>query len=66
MGLANPAKEGPHMLVVTSIYFANLKPVREPATGRIVERKVSDLTEVEREIVSMHQGSNRVEPLENS
>jgi hypothetical protein len=48
------------MLVVTSIYFAKLDPVREPATGRIIERQVSDLVGVQREIVSLHQGSSRV------
>ena len=54
------------MLVVTSIYFAKLEPVREPATGRVIERKVSDLAEAEREIVSVHQGSKRVLPDGNS
>lgn len=50
------------MLVISTIYFAKSEPVREPATGRIIERQVSDLTEVEREIVSLHQGSTRVAP----
>jgi hypothetical protein len=50
------------MLVVTSIYFAKLEPVREPATGRPIEKQVSDLADAEREIVSLHQGSSRVRP----
>jgi len=50
------------MLVVTTIYFAKLETVREPATGRVLERRVSDLAETEREIVSLHQGSTRVTP----
>lgn len=50
------------MLVVTSIYFAKLETVREPATGRISERNVSDLKDAEREIVNVHQGSSRVGP----
>jgi hypothetical protein len=50
------------MLVITTIYFAKSEPVREPATGRIIERKVDDLAEAEREIVSLHQGSSRVVP----
>ena len=59
-------KEGPHMLVVTSIYFAKLESVREPATGRIIEREVSDLKDATREIVSLHQGSSRVRQDGNS
>jgi len=55
-------EEGPNMVLVTTIYFAKLETVREPATGRVIERKVSDLVDVEREIVSMHQGSSRVGP----
>ena len=48
------------MLIITTIYFTKLEPVREPATGRIIEREVSDLAGAEREIVSVHQGSSRV------
>ena len=54
------------MLVVTTIYFAKLEAVREPATGRVLERRVTDLVEAEREIVSLHQGSGRVGPGGNS
>ena len=50
------------MLVTTTIYFAKLEPVREPATGRIIERKVEDLLEAARDIVSLHQGSSRAVP----
>jgi hypothetical protein len=48
------------MLVVTTTYFAKLETVREPATGRALERRVSDLAEAEREVVSIHQASSRV------
>ncbi len=50
------------MLVVTSIYFAKLEPVREPATGRVIEKQVSDLAGADRKIVGLHQGSSRVKP----
>jgi len=50
------------MVVVTSIYFAKWDTVREPATGRIIQRDLSALKDVEREIVCLHQSSSRVGP----
>jgi hypothetical protein len=48
------------MLVVTTIYFAKLETAREPATGKVIERQVSDLADAKREIVTVHQGSRVV------
>lgn len=51
------------MLIVTTIYWAHVDPVREPGTGRTREANVSDLKTANRKVVIVFQGSNH--PLPN-
>ncbi len=52
------------MLIVTSIYCARLDPVHDAATGKIVERSIADLRDANRNLVSVHQGTNRAMPMD--
>ena len=50
------------MVTITTIYYAQLEPERDPVTGKIKERKVSDLEGIGRKLVLVFQGTNRVLP----
>jgi len=52
------------MLIVTSIYCARLDPVHDAATGKIMERSIADLKDASRNLVSVHQGTNRMHPID--
>jgi hypothetical protein len=54
------------MLIVTTIYWAHLHPVREPGTGRTREANVSDLKTANRKVVVVFQGSNHSLPTDSS
>jgi hypothetical protein len=54
------------MLIVTTIYWAHLDPVREPGTGRTREANVSDLKTANRKVVVVFQGSNHSLPTDSS
>jgi hypothetical protein len=54
------------MLIVTTIYYAEPEPKRDPATGMPVEKKPADLKDVSRKVVSVYQGTNKVLPGGNS
>ena len=56
------------LIVITATYCVELEPVHDPITKKIVERGVSDpdLEDVDRKLVIVYAGSNRVPPDENS
>jgi hypothetical protein len=58
------AERGTKMLIVTSIYCARLDPVHDAATGKIMERSIADLKDASRNLVSVHQGTNRMHPID--
>jgi hypothetical protein len=47
------------MLTITTIYFADLEPVKDPLSGKTIKNEVSDLEGAERKIVIVYAGSNR-------
>lgn len=54
------------MTIVTTIYWAHLDPVREPATGGILESNVSDLKLANRKLVVVYQGTNHALPTDSN
>lgn len=50
------------MLILTTIYIAKSEPARNPTTGEIIEKKVYDLKDDDRKMVSVYQGTNRLLP----
>lgn len=52
------------MLIVTSIYLSKLEPAYDAATGKALERNVSDLKDTHRNLVSVYQGTNRMHPID--
>ena len=46
------------MLVITTIYFTRLEPVRDPVTGKLVERNPSELEHADRKVVVVYQGTS--------
>jgi len=47
------------MLTITTIYFANLEADRDPLTGKIIKKELSDLENADRKLVVMYAGSGR-------
>lgn len=54
------------MLILTTIYYAEPEPKRDPLTGKRVEKKPADLQDASRKVVSVYQGTNKVLPAGNS
>ena len=52
------------MLIVTTIYCADLEPAQPTETGKVHERTVSDLKDASRKLLSVYQGSTRVHPVD--
>jgi hypothetical protein len=52
------------MIIVTTIYCAQSEHAQQPHTEKVVEMTVADLKDVERKLVSVYQGTNRVLPLD--
>ncbi len=52
------------MIIVTTIYCAESRPVQQPHTGEVIEMTVADLKDAERKLLSVYQGRNRVLPLD--
>lgn len=50
------------MLIVSTIYFAHLETTRDPVTGKIIKKELSDLENAERKIVVVYAGSSRLVP----
>jgi hypothetical protein len=50
------------MLIISTIYFANLEAIRDPLTNKVIKNELSDLESAERKIVVVYAGSNRVAP----
>lgn len=48
------------MLIVTTVYYADLQPQRDTVTGKFIETKPSDLKVANRKVVTVYQGTNRV------
>jgi len=53
-------ERGPIMLTVTTIYFANLEPIRDPLMHEVIKNEISDLESAERNVVVVYAGSSRV------
>ena len=54
------------MVILTSVYYAKLEPVKDSNTGKIVEPSVADLKDAERKLTSVYQGTNRVHPIDHN
>ena len=52
------------MTIVTTIYCAELETVQEPGTQKVVEKSVADLKNASRDLLSVYQGTNRVQPMD--
>ena len=52
------------MVIVTTIYCADLETIQEPGTKRIVEKSVADLKNASRDLLSVYQGKYRVQPMD--
>ena len=52
------------MLIVTSIYCAKFEPAYDAATGKALERNITDLKDIHRNLVSVFQGTNRMHPID--
>lgn len=50
------------MLVVTTIYCAELEPVRAPGREKVAEKCVADLKNASRNLLSVYQGTHRTLP----
>ena len=48
------------MLTITTIYFAHLEPTRDPVSGEIIPKELSDLEDAERKVIVVYAGSNRI------
>ena len=48
------------MIIVTTIYCAELEIIQEPGTERVTEKNVADLKNASRNLLSVYQGKNRV------
>jgi hypothetical protein len=49
------------MLIITTIYYAEVEPIRKPSTGtiRITEEEESQLRNANRKVVTVYQGTSR-------
>jgi hypothetical protein len=47
------------MLIISTIYFANLEAVENPLTNKTIKREVSDLEGAERKLVVVYAGNAR-------
>lgn len=52
-------ERGPTMLIISTIYFANLEAIRDPLTNKVIKNEVSDLEGAERKVVVVYAGSPR-------
>jgi hypothetical protein len=52
------------MIIVTTIYCAELEPIHEPCTQKVVEKCVADLKNASRDLLSVYQGTNRMLPMD--
>ena len=52
------------MTVVTSIYCAKLERSQDAITGKHVELNVTDLKDVNRDLMRVYQGTNRSQPMD--
>jgi hypothetical protein len=57
-------ERGRKMIIVTTIYCAELEPVHEPCTQKVVEKCVADLKNASRDLLSVYQGTNRMLPMD--
>ena len=54
------------MLVISTIYFAQMQEALDPQTGKAIKREVSDLKDAPRKVVIVYQGSNHVSPADSN
>jgi hypothetical protein len=47
------------MLIISTIYFANLEAIRDPLTDRVITNEISDLESADRKLVVVYAGSIR-------
>jgi hypothetical protein len=52
------------MVIVTTIYCAELEAVREPGTQKVIEKCVADLKNASKNLLSVYQGTNRMLPMD--
>ncbi|HMG84113.1 MAG TPA: hypothetical protein VK574_00130 [Terracidiphilus sp.] len=52
------------MIIVTTIYCAESEPAKQTTTGKVTEMTVADLKDADRKLMSVYQGTNRVQPLD--
>lgn len=52
------------MLIVTTIYCADLDSVKAAAAEKPAGQNVAAVKELSRELVSIYQGKNRVQPMD--
>jgi len=47
------------MLIISTIYFANLEAIRDPLTDKVITNEISDLESADRKLVVVYAGSIR-------
>lgn len=47
------------MLTITTIYFANLEPLRDPLTNKIIRNELTDLEGAKRDVIVVYAGSSK-------
>ena len=52
------------MLIITSIYCAKLERTEDAFTHKQVEPNIADLKGAQRDLLSVHQGTNRTQPMD--
>jgi hypothetical protein len=50
------------VLTITTIYFAHLETLRDPVTGKIIKKELSDVENADRKVVVVYAGSSRMAP----